>query len=63
MTYFSELIPIIKYMEIISGVEIMIVLKIIGIVAGIISTSFWLMFIIAVGVSTGLKNYFDRISK
>lgn len=41
----------------------MIILKIIGIIAGIIFTSLWLIFIIAVGVSTGLKNYFDRISK
>jgi hypothetical protein len=41
----------------------MIVLKIIGIIAGIIFTSFWLMLIISVGVSVGLKNYFDRISK
>lgn len=25
--------------------------------------SFWLMFIIAVGVSTGLKSYFDKNNK
>lgn len=41
----------------------MTALKIIGIIAGIILTSFWLMLIISVGVSAGLKNYFDRISK
>lgn len=41
----------------------MIALKIIGIIAGIIFASFWLVFVIAVGVSTGLENYFNRISK
>lgn len=41
----------------------MIALKIIGIIAGIIITSFWLTLIVSVGVSAGLKNYFDRISK
>ncbi len=41
----------------------MIALKIIGIIAGIIFTSFWLALIVSVGVSAGLKNYFDRISK
>lgn len=41
----------------------MVALKIIGIIAGIILTSFWLTLVISVGVSVGLKNYFDRISK
>ena len=41
----------------------MIALKIIGIIAGVIFTSLWLMLIISVGVSAGLKNYFDRTSK
>ena len=41
----------------------MIALKIIGIIVGIIVASFWLTLIISVGVSAGLKNYFDRISK
>ena len=41
----------------------MIALKIIGIIAGIIFASFWLTLIISAGVSVGLKNYFDRISK
>ena len=41
----------------------MIVLKIIGIIAGIILLSVWLTSIISLGVSSGLKNYFDRDSK
>jgi hypothetical protein len=41
----------------------MIALKIIGIIAGVIVTSFWLTIIISAGVSTGLKNYFDKVSK
>lgn len=41
----------------------MVTLKIIGIIVGVIFTSLWLMFIIAVGVSAGLKNYFDRTLK
>ena len=41
----------------------MIVLKIIGIIAGVIFISFWLTLVVSVGVSAGLKNYFDKISK
>lgn len=41
----------------------MIILKIIGIIAGFIFITSWLTLIISVGVSAGLKNYFDRISK
>ena len=41
----------------------MIVLKIIGIIAGVIVISFWLTIIISAGVSAGLKNYFDKDSK
>lgn len=41
----------------------MIALKIIGIIAGVIVASFWLTIIISAGVSAGLKNYFDKVSK
>jgi hypothetical protein len=41
----------------------MIALKIIGIIAGVIVASFWLTIIISAGVSVGLKNYFDKVSK
>ena len=46
-----------------SGVEIMIVLKILLIILSVIFESIWLTMIISIGVYTGLKNYFDRISK
>lgn len=41
----------------------MIVLKIIGIGAGVVVLSFYLVAIIGAGVSTGLKSYFDRHQK
>lgn len=41
----------------------MIVLKIIGIIAGFIFVTSWLTIIISAGVSAGLKNYFDKVSK
>ena len=41
----------------------MIVLKILGIVAGILIGSVWLTGIIAVGVESGLKEYFDKYKK
>ena len=41
----------------------MIVLKILGIVAGILFGSVWLGAVISAGVASGLKNYFDKYSK
>ena len=46
-----------------SGVKIMIIFKIIGVIAVIILTSFWLTLVVSAGVSAGLKNYFDKVSK
>lgn len=41
----------------------MIVLKILGIVAGILIGSAWLSGVISAGVASGLKNYFEKYSK
>ena len=41
----------------------MVVVKIILIVIGFILASIWLAAIVAAGVKTGLKNYFDKSSK
>lgn len=41
----------------------MIVLKILGIGAGFVALSIYLVIIIGAGVSTGLKSYFDRHQK
>ena len=41
----------------------MIVLKILGVVAGVLLGSAWLSGIISAGVASGLKNYFEKYGK